>query len=194
MPAQVSPQKPNPLNNTQLSTWEDYLALPDDGLRYELLEGVLCMVPSPSRIHQEIVGQLHLQIAQHLKYRNLGKVFIAPFDVKLSDTNVVQPDLIYLRSENLGILTEQNICGVPDLVVEVLSPSTAVRDRLHKMSSYAKFGIKEYWVVWPREQIIEVLSLENGIFQTQKVLTTADVLTTEIIPGLEIKLCELWEE
>ena len=129
-------------------TYADYLETSDDE-RYELLKGELVMSPSPKEIHQHISGILYLAIGAFVRERSLGKVYFAPFDVVLSDTNVVQPDLLFVSNERAGIITQDNVQGAPDLVVEILSPATAERDRTLKLDLYAQYGVKEYWIVDP---------------------------------------------
>ena len=129
-------------------TYEDYAKTPDDE-RYELIDGELLMVPSPNRPHQWTVIHLGTRLIAFVEENDLGEVYFAPFDVVLSDTNVVQPDLVFVSRERLGIITHANIQGAPDLVVEVRSPSTAYRDLTIKRRLYAEHGVKEYWMVDP---------------------------------------------
>src|SRR5688572_30750960 len=105
-------------------TYDDYAALPDDGRRYELYEGELVMTPSPRTRHQVVIGNLHVLMREHVLGRGLGEVFLSPIDVILSRITVLQPDLVYVASGRLAVVTERAIEGAPTLVVEVLSPST----------------------------------------------------------------------
>lgn len=140
-------------------TYQDYLLLPEDGKRYEIIEGDLSMTPAPLTRHQTMVGRIHYQLMAYLETHTIGDVFIAPCDVLLSDTDVVQPDLLVVLHSGRACITENNIQGPPDLVVEILSPSTATRDRELKRKRYEHFGVREYWLVDPADNTLEILNL-----------------------------------
>ena len=143
------------------ATYEDYLNTPDE-VRYELLDGELVMVPSPGATHQRIVMRIAMALQPYVKRMELGEFFIAPFDVVLWDgdeANVVEPDLLFVSTARAGIITEANVQGAPDLVVEVLSPSTESRDRGYKRELYARHGVGEYWLVDPDARTVTVLRL-----------------------------------
>ena len=127
-------------------TYIDYVNAPEDR-RYELLDGDLVMVPAPKRSHQNALLDLAVDLELLMRRTGMGQVFAAPFDVVLTNTDVVQPDIIFVSTERAHIITEDNVQGAPDLVVEILSPSTANRDRTFKRSLYARHGVKEYWIV-----------------------------------------------
>lgn len=130
-------------------TYEDYVALPDDGNRYEVIEGELCLVPAPNLRHQVILLNIAVALRNFLHGRGLGSVYIAPFDVVLSNINVVQPDVLYVSNNRLNILTKAGATGAPDLAIEVLSGSTKRRDAVTKLRLYENFGVDEYWIVDP---------------------------------------------
>lgn len=137
-------------------TYQDYRHTPDDQC-YELLDGELIMVPAPNLEHQRIGTRLGVLLHTFVQENNLGEVFHAPCDVVLSDTDVVQPDLLFVSHERAHLLLGgDNVRGAPDLVVEILSPSTAGRDRTLKRALYAKHGVKEYWLVDPDARTVEV--------------------------------------
>ncbi len=142
-------------------TYEDYCLLPEDR-RYELIEGELLMVPSPSVIHQRVAANLEAILRSFVKERNLGEVLYAPLDVVLSPHDVVQPDIVFISRERAHIVTDANLQGAPDLVIEILSPSTAERDRGLKRKLYARYGVRELWLVNAGAQTVEVFSLEGG--------------------------------
>ncbi len=142
-------------------TYEDYLSLEEEK-RYEIIDGELFEMPAPSLRHQKIVGTLYRLLSQHVEEKALGEVYISPVDAVLSPYHVVQPDIVLVLKENYHILKENSIHGSPDLVVEVVSPSTFKRDTEDKRKLYAKYGIKEYWLVFPEERVVEVLTLEGG--------------------------------
>lgn len=133
-------------------TYADYLALPGDE-RYELHDGELVLVASPNEPHQRVSKRLFLQLAE-VEASGLGQTYFAPFDIVFSDTEVVQPDLMFISRERSDIITRTNIQGVPDLVVEILSPSTASRDWNYKYNLYAKYRVKELWMVAPELHLL----------------------------------------
>ncbi|WP_167880099.1 Uma2 family endonuclease [Leptospira brenneri] len=130
----------------------------------QILNGVSFVTPSPLGIHQQILGKLFFQLQLHLQKENLGKIFISPLDVILEkDVNVVQPDLIYIKNENLSIFHPNgHIKGVPDLLVEIISPGSISRDSVEKFAIYEKYGVSEYWIVFPEQKVIEVFVLKEG--------------------------------
>jgi len=132
-----------------LLTYEDYRALPDDGRRYELLEGEIQVAPAPSTRHQLISRNLEFLLHAHARERRLGEVMDAPVDVILDRGTVVQPDLLFVSSARLGIISERGIEGAPDLAVEILSESTQAIDRGAKRQLYARYGVLHYWIVDP---------------------------------------------
>ena len=139
------------LNVETKLTYADYLETSDDE-RYELLNGELILSPSPKEIHQYISSILHIMIGAFVRERSLGKVYFSPFDVVLSDTDVVQPDILFISNERADIITPDNVQGAPDLVVEILSPATAERDRTIKLDLYAPLRREGVLARGPRRQ------------------------------------------
>ena len=173
-------------------TYEDYLNTPDDE-RYELIDGELIMSPSPRWAHQEADMEIGSILHTFVKRYNLGVVCSAPFDVVLSDTDVVQPDLLFVSRERLHIITENNIQGAPDLAVEILSPSTSARDRGYKRDLYAKHGVKEYWQVDTDAKRITVLSLNaHGDYDVVAVYGVGQTLASPLLPGFALNLDEIF--
>ncbi len=172
-------------------TYADYCLTPDDE-RYELLDGELVLSPSPNRSHQRIDAKLGWRLAQFVEEMDLGEVFSAPFDVVLSDTNVVQPDLLFVTNEHTYIITPDNVQGAPDLVVEILSPSTAERDRRFKRALYARYGVGEYWLVDPDDRTVTVLLLDDGNFAEMAVYGAGETLTSPTLPGFTANLDDLF--
>ncbi len=146
-------------------TYEDYLHLTDDK-RYEILGGRLSMmVPAPEFNHQLISARLQFLIMHFVESKVLGYVVDAPTDVVLDEENVVQPDILFISRENKDTIKKKGVFGPPDLVVEIVSPSTQYRDVYEKKDLYARFKVKEYWIVNPYMKCIEVLSLnEKGTY------------------------------
>jgi Uma2 family endonuclease len=174
-------------------TYEDYAKTPDDE-RYELIDGELLMVPSPNRPHQWTVIHLGTRLIAFVEENDLGEVYFAPFDVVLSDTNVVQPDVIFVSRERLGIITHANIQGAPDLVVEVRSPSTAYRDLTIKRRLYAEHGVKEYWMVDPEARTVTVLLLRDGVFEEVGIYRKGQVLSSTTLSGFTLNLDEIFRD
>jgi len=173
-------------------TYEDYLQTPEDK-RYELIGGELIMVPAPRPRHQEISGRLAYLLMKYLEENNLGKIFPAPCDVVLDEENVLQPDILFISNERQEIITEDNIKGAPDLVIEILSPSSAYFDLVKKKKIYARFGVKECWIVDPEEKTAEIYLVEKDSYKLSQSFTEEDKLTSEMFPGLSINLKELFK-
>lgn len=172
-------------------TYRDYLETPDD-VRYQLIEGELVREPAPTVPHQSIVMNLSNILWNFAKSHGSGRVLAAPTDVYLSETNVVQPDVLFVSSERTGIVTERCIHGAPDLVVEIASPSTAHLDRGIKRELYARHGVTEYWLVDPVTETVEVLRLTDGHFVIAGRYSRSDTLTTPTLPGLTVHLNEVF--
>ena len=175
-----------------LYTYQDYLKTPDD-VRYELIEGELVvMEPAPTTSHQRILVNLTLLLAPFVRDHGLGEVLIAPTDVYLSDTNVLQPDLIFVTAARASIITERDVHGAPDLVVEIASPSTRRRDRGIKMDLYARHGVAEYWLMEPAAAIVETLRLEDERMASAGRYERAETFTTPLFPGLAVDLTKVF--
>jgi len=174
--------------------YQDYVLFPDDGKRHEIIDGDHFMSPSPSIKHQRVSRNLEWIIESFLRKEKIGEIFNAPCDVILSDCDIVVPDLVYVSKEHKSIITEANIQGVPDLIVEILSPSCRNYDRVLKKDLYEAFGVKEYWIIDLDEDAVEVyrLSLSSRKFLAPEVYTRTQVLKTGVIPGIEIHLDEVF--
>lgn len=179
-------------------TYEDYLKWTDDE-RWELIDGEPCvMSPAPSRMHQEIIGEMFLQIATYLKGKKC-KIYVAPFDVVLikpnekdeESKNIVQPDITIICDEEK--LNDKGCIGAPDMVVEVVSPSTASQDYVKKLNLYEKYEIKEYWIVNPKNSNIFVYKLdENSQYSEVKVYSIKDKVKVGIFDNLNIDLASIF--
>jgi Uma2 family endonuclease len=172
-------------------TYKDYLQLPEDK-RYELIEGEFFMVPSPSYSHQTISANLFRILDSYVRTRELGEVRYAPLDVVLSEENVLQPDILFISKERLDIITERNIQGAPDLVIEILSPTTAERDKGLKQKLYAKFGVREYWLVDPDKKAIEVMSFGEGGFESSGIYGEGAKLKSPLLEDICINIAEIF--
>jgi Uma2 family endonuclease len=162
-------------------TYAYYAALPEDGHRYEIVDGVLYMSPSPSDAHQNVSVWLSHYLVIHVKLAGLGQVRAAPFDVELAPHTIVQPDIMVILNEHLSRITSTCIKGAPDLVVEILSPGTASYDRTGKQRAYAQAHVMEYWLVDPDEETIEVLNLVGETYQQMIRFRGDDALISQVV-------------
>jgi len=169
------------------ATYADYLKTPEGG-KFQLIAGEIIEMTSPSLYHQEVLLNLVSEFRNFLLKNRIGKVFVAPLDVYFSDTEVYQPDILILLNENFSKMKESKIEGAPDLVVEVLSPSTAYYDLKHKKSIYEKQGVREYWVVDPIDKTLDIFENKNTKFQLIAELTKTDTAKSQLLAGMEIEL------
>ena len=165
-------------------TYNHYAALPNDGHRYEIVEGVLYMTPAPNTFHQRSVLKFSKYLLIHVEDADLGQVFIAPVDVELAPNVVVQPDLLILFNEGLEKITPLRIVGAPDLVIEVASPATAGYDRREKQDAYARAGVPEYWFADPASRTVEVLVLEGGSYQSWGIFSGPATIISRVLPTI----------
>lgn len=172
-------------------TVDDYLRLPDE-VRAELFEGEIFLMPAPTFRHQRTSGRLHYRMHGHVHAQKLGEIIPAPFDVVLSDEDVVQPDLVFVATEHLDRVRER-MYGAPDVVVEILSPSHAERDRIVKRDLYRKHGVREYWMVDTDAETIEVLVLREGAWHLHGIFARSDTVTSPLLPGLSFPVAEIFE-
>ena len=173
-------------------TYQDWLACPDDGRLYELLEGELHETPPPSIEHQRLSRDLGYALLTYLRAHGRGEVLYAPVGVKLGDDTVLEPDLVLVLGEHLEQIKTQAIEGAPDLVVEILSPGTARRDLGPKRQAYEQAGVTEYWIVDPEAHSIEVLVLRDSTYERAHVYGSEDRLLSPVLPGLEIDLSAIF--
>ena len=169
-------------------TYADYVLLPDDGLRHEIIEGEHYVTPAPTTRHQRISVRLLYLMQDYLERHAIGEVFIAPYDVLLSEINVFVPDLLYISDQRSHLITSKNLQGPPDLVIEILSPSTRSRDERLKRDVYERAGVDEYWLVDPDHDVIDVYRREGGAFSAPVRHEKGQVLTTPLLPGFELPL------
>ena len=177
-------------------TYDDLLAIPDDGLRHELIDGEHIVSPSPGSAHQLIVGNLYLLIAIFLRAHPLGVAMLAPFDIVFSRHDVVEPDLIYFSIDRFRALVGQkNAQGAPDLAVEIVSPWSRRRDEVTKRRLYERWGVAEYWVVDPELESVKVYRRTDGIYGRTAELSVeaGDSLTSPLLPGLSLTMASVFE-
>jgi Uma2 family endonuclease len=176
-------------------TYDDFLLFPDDGRRHELIDGEHYVTRSPNRKHQKISGNLHLLIGAWLEEHAIGQIYYAPFDVIFSMFDVVEPDLLYMSNERAArVLTDANVKGAPELVVEIGSEGTRGRDETIKRRLYERSGVSEYWVVDPEIDVVRVYRRGAKGFNRPFDLTVEDgeVLTTPLLPGLSLPLARVF--
>lgn len=177
-------------------TYHDFVLLPDDGRRHEIIGGEHYVTPSPNLSHQELVLRLALALGHHVEDRpDRGRLFVAPLDVVFSFHDIVEPDLIFVARDQLDILTERNIQGAPALVVEILSRSTRKRDQGIKRRLYERCGVREYWVVDSETASVTISRRHpDGSFRTLSLLTASerDTLRTPLLPAWSLALARLF--
>ena len=171
-------------------TYEEYYKL-DDDRRYEIIGGNLLMAPAPDTWHQDWSRKLFRLIDRFVAKNRLGEVFYAPIDIVLDEENTVQPDIVYIATPNLQIIQRRAIFGVPELLVELVSPSSVRRDRYDKKALYARFGVKEYWIGDPANKALEILTLKEGRYELHGCAEEKGKLTSLVLPGLEFDLTEI---
>ncbi len=169
-----------------LFTYDDLLNWEDDKFRHELIEGEHFMTPSPNLYHQKISIKLARYVSIYAEEKDLGEVFTAPTDVVLSDVEVLVPDLLFVSNKKRHILKENYIHGAPDLIVEILSPSSVHYDKVVKFKRYAYYGVLEYWLVDPEKHVVEVYDLEQQ--KLIKVFSTDAVMNTRTFPDIHLPL------
>ena len=175
---------------TQL-TYGDLSKIPPDRNRYELIEGELLVAPAPNTEHERKTFRLARRLADHVEQHDLGEVFIAPYDVVLDPSTVLEPDILFVSKARRSIIKEGCIEGAPDLVVEVVSPSSRMIDGFVKRDRYAEFGVPEYWLLDPFEPRIEVLRLEAGKYRLFASFGPNDTLDSPTFPGFRLPLASL---
>lgn len=170
--------------------YQDYLQLPEDK-RYEIIDGDLFTVPSPNESHQHILTNILYILINYVRRNKLGAIYCAPFDILFSDEDIVQPDVIFVSNENKKVITKDNIKGSPDLLVEILSPSTSKRDMGIKKKLYARHGVREYWIVDPKRETFDVFRLKGREFEGKRY-GVQDYLSSDVIKDLTIEVKEIF--
>lgn len=189
-----------PIKLEQKYSYADYLIWDSDE-RWEIINGeVYNMSPAPSRIHQEISGKIYRQISESIENKGC-KAYYAPFDVRFAEKkqkndsifNVVQPDIVVVCDNEK--LDDKGCIGCPDIIIEIISPTSAVRDAKDKFVLYEKQGVKEYWIVYPEEKMIMIFNLnKNKEYGKPKIYSSKDVIETDILPGLKVELARVFED
>lgn len=171
----------------KIYTYEDYRKLPE-GAPYQLIGGMLIITPSPSTYHQIISMKLGFLLVSFVQEKNLGLTLFAPIDVYLNETNTYQPDILFIAKDRQAIIEPDKINGAPDLVIEILSPSTAYYDLRKKFKVYEKSGVKEYWIIDPEEQSVEVFTLQEGKFMIGQKAEKQGHIQSAIVEGFNVPI------
>jgi len=180
-----------PLTEPKLATIAEYNAL-TEGAPYQLIGGELIMSPSPTLLHQRILRRIFLNLDSFVASKKNGEVFFAPLDVTLSDFDVYQPDILFIRKERLHLLKGERLSIAPDLVIEILSPSNAYYDLTRKKAIYCEYGVEEYWIVDPEQETIEILIKDGEYYRTEALLRKPALLQSPMFPGFSMKLEEVF--
>jgi len=177
-------------------TYRDYEALPNDGRRYEIHDGELCVTPSPSLAHQIVSARLFTHLIKYLEPRRAGLLLYAPLDVILADrpdeTTIVQPDILYIASDRTVVTSARGLEAAPSLAIEILSPSTRTIDRVIKRRLYARYGTPSLWLVDPEAHVIEAFVLENDRYALAATATGAEPVDLPPFIGLALVPDALW--
>lgn len=173
-------------------TYADYAALPDDGHRYELVDGELVMTPAPGSAHQWVVIQLARILLDHVERRGVGTVWISPIDVILDDSTILQPDVVYLARDRERRLRKRGVEGAPTLVVEVLSPTQTLRELERRGELYFASGVPHFWIADPDRRTLEGRVLGDGRYVVEAVFQGDAAARLRPFGDLEIALSKIW--
>ena len=175
-------------------TYEDYVKLPSDGKRYEIIDGELFVNPAPVPRHQWIVGNLFFALRLYFKAQGGGRAYISPIDVLLGDDNIVEPDVIAILADRVAIVGEKNVKGAPNLVIEVLSDGTRRLDEIHKRKLYERGGVDEYWIVDPELELVKIYRREGTQFARVAEVGTENggTITTPLLPGFALDVTDVF--
>lgn len=180
------------LKQRQICTYKEYAALPE-GAPYQLIGGKLVMTPAPAPHHQRISKKLEFVLYEFVeKKKGIGEIFYSPIDVYFEETEVYQPDIIFISKDRLEIIGDKKIEGPPDMIIEILSPSTAYYDLRHKRTMYAKHGVKEYWIVDPLEKSIEISENRAGEFAVVSRAAGSGQVKSKLLTGFAVEVREIF--
>lgn len=171
-------------------TYADYRRIPPDRKRHEIIDGRHYVNPAPEPRHQSVAGRIYFELMRLVEKAGKGQVFIAPIDVHLAPGTVVQPDVVLLRPRSRSMVGSKKLAGVPDLLVEVLSPSNRAYDCRTKRDRYERAGVREFWIVDPKARTIDQLVLHRGRYRHP--VAARERITLRILRGVTIDLTEVW--
>jgi Uma2 family endonuclease len=173
-------------------TYEDYETFPDDGNRYEIIDGEVFVSPPPITAHQWASAELTWLLGSHIRQHGLGRLFYAPFAMMLSPHDVFEPDIVFISEDRMRLVDDKGMRGAPDLCIEIASPSTRTYDRTVKFERYAQFGVDEYWIVDPEGRTMEVFSLENHSYTLLMIARGDEVIVSRVLPDLDLRTSALF--
>ena len=159
---------------------------------HQIIGGEIVMTPSPSPFHQDIILNLAEKLRPYIRSQKLGKLLLSPLDIFFNEAEVYQPDLAFVNQSRIEAVQKEKIDTLPDLVVEVLSPSNAYYDLTHKKTIYAQCGVAEYWIIDPIAETIEILVNENGLYRTEALLRSPGMLESATFPGFRMTVEEVF--
>ena len=179
-------------------TYRMYCEMDDDGIRYEIIDGVPYAMAAPTRKHQSALGEFHAKLHNYLQGKKC-EVYLSPFDVRIAiygetiddAINVVQPDVMVFCDPDR--LDDKGAVAAPDIAIEILSPSSVQNDRYRKFNLYEKAGVKEYWIVDTAHETVEIFLNDNGKFVLQAIMQNDDVITSSVLEGLEIRVKDVFK-
>lgn len=183
------------LQTTTKLTYEDYLHIPEDGRRHEIIDGEHYVNPAPNTKHQRILIKLATSLYLFVSERKAGEVFVAPYDTLLSSTNVVQPDIVFVSSARSHLINRANLKGAPDLAVEILSENRRY-DEIIKKKLYEDFGVLEYWIADPELDSVKIYRRTGEAFTPAEIISTetGGAITTPLLPGFTLPIEDVFAE
>ena len=183
------------ISNTKVSVtdFSKMLFEDDDNYYYEIIDGEMIRKSAPTPMHQRICRKIIVILDRYINERKSGEIFQSPVDVFLDEYNKPQPDLVYVSTEKKAIITNDGIMGIPDLIIEIISPTSVIRDRIEKKNLYERMSVQEFWLVDPQYEEIEIYSLKNSHYELLSAATTLEgELTSALFKGLTINLADIF--
>jgi len=177
-------------------TYADYVRIPEDGRRHEIIDGEHYVSPGANSKHQIVSFNFVLALGAFVKQHRLGRVFHPRYDVLLSAIDIVEPDVLFVSNARLHMVAEKNFQGAPDLVVEVLSESNRRNDEILKKKRYEHFGVNEYWIADPELETVEIYRRAGDAFAPAEIIGTEDggTITTPLLPGFELPIADVFAD
>lgn len=177
-------------------TYEEFMALPDDGKHYELIEGELVLNPAPVPRHQWIIGNVHFALRAYFVAHGGGRAYLSPVDVVLSSVNVLEPDVVVILADRLALIGPMNVQGPPSIAIEVLSPGSRRKDEVTKKRLYEQFGVDEYWIADPETETVKIYRRSGDTFDRAIEIDTdaGGTITSPLLPGLALDVTAVFAE
>ena len=185
------------ISNTKVSItkFREMLFEDDDNYYYEIIDGEMIQKSAPTLLHQRICRKLVILLDRFINEQKLGEIFQSPIDVFLDEYNKPQPDLVFVSNEKGVIITNDGIIGVPNVIIEIISPSSVLRDRIEKKNLYERMAVKEYWLIDPQYSAIEIYTLKNNRYELLSAATLLEgTLTSLCFEGLAVNINDVFSE